>query len=137
MLVGTLLTLLNQRPCLSLQQKLTVAEAMRQAGYSTAMFGKWHFKEISKNLMAVIKSGQYLILDNMDLTNDGRLKDQLQLVRGCSPHAQCVLGHYTERPSCRNYHTNKTVDTIKSWNGPITGDDSHYIWYVAKDYITK
>ncbi|XP_065903953.1 N-acetylgalactosamine-6-sulfatase-like [Dysidea avara] len=119
--------------------EITTAEVMRQAGYSTAMFGKWHLGDFKKldggnKKWPISHPGQHGF-DKWWATE--RSAPTCSLNCGCFPHAECVLGHYKERPSCTNYHTNKTAHTIKSWNDPITGDDSHFMWYVAQDYITK
>ena len=98
---------------------------MRDAGYSAAFYGKWHLGDL-KNLHGGNKKwpishpGQPGF-DKWWATE--RSGSTCSLNCECFPHSKCTLGHYTKRPACINYHSNKTANTIPSWNGPITGDD--------------
>ena len=118
--------------------EITVAEVMKQAGYSTAMFGKWHlgdFKKLdgSNKKWPISHPGQHGF-DKWWATERSAPTSSPNC--GCFLLSECVQGHYGKHPACINYHTNKT-DTIKSWKYPITGDDSNFIWHLAKRYITK
>ena len=118
--------------------EITVAEVMQNAGYSTALFGKWHlgdFKPVTggSSKWPVSHPGlhgfeQWWATERSTPTATTNC--------GCFENSTCILGHYNRRPSCTNYHTN-TSDGIEGWPLPIPGDDSHFIWSLAEKYIRE
>ena len=63
--------------------EITVAEVMREAGYSTALFGNWHLGDL-KPLRVATKSGQCLILDYTGLISG-------LLLRGLHQHVPSIV----------------------------------------------
>ena len=118
--------------------EITVAELLRGAGYSTALFGKWHlgdFKELKggSKKWPVSHPGLHGF-DQWQATE--RSVQTCSSNCGCFPGAKCINGHYGDTPSCTNYYTNKS-DTIKGWPKPISEGDSHFIWSLAENYIKE
>ena len=118
--------------------EITVAELLRGAGYSTALFGKWHlgdFKELKggNEKWPVSHPGMHGF-DQWQATE--RSVQTCSANCGCFPGAKCTNGHYGDRPSCTNYYTNKS-DAIEGWPEPIQEGDSHFIWLLAENYIKE
>jgi len=118
--------------------EITVAEVMRNAGYSTALFGKWHLGDFIP-----LRGGN----TKWPVSHPGlhgfeqwwaTLKSTPTATAncGCFQNSTCNLGHYKSRPVCTNYYTN-TSDGIEGWPQPIPGDDSHFIWSLAEEYIRE
>ncbi|XP_065890047.1 N-acetylgalactosamine-6-sulfatase-like [Dysidea avara] len=118
--------------------EITVAEIMRNAGYSTAFFGKWHlgdFKPLrgGNSKWPVSHPGLHGF---EQWWATGRSAPTTTTNCGCFQNSVCTLGHYTNRPVCTNYYTNTSDDTV-GWSQPIPGDDSHFIWSLAEKYIRE
>jgi len=118
--------------------EITVAEVMRQAGYSTALFGKWHLGDFiplrdGNSRWPVSHPGLHGF---EQWWATGRSAPTATTNCGCFPNSTCILGHYRNRPLCTNYYTN-TSDGIEGWPQPIPGDDSHFIWSLAEEYIRE
>ena len=118
--------------------EITVAEVMREAGYSTALFGKWHlgdFKPLKGgNKKWPVSHPGLHGFDQWFATE--RSAPTCTINCGCFPESQCIDGHYSGRPSCTNYYTNKS-DSIEGWSEAIAGDDSHFILSLAENYIKE
>ena len=117
--------------------EITVAEVMRNAGYSTAFFGKWHlgdFKPLRRRGNNTLSHPGLHGFEQWWAT--GRSAPTATTNCGCFQNSTCILGHYTDRPMCTNYYTN-TSDGIVGWPQPIPGDDSHFIWSLAEKYIRE
>ena len=118
--------------------EISVAEVMRKAGYSTALFGKWHlgdFKRLKRgNKKWPVSHPAQHGFDQWLATE--RSAPTVTINCGCFPNSQCILGHYTRRPSCNNYYTNKSGDIV-GWPEPIPDGDSHFIWSLAENYIKE
>ncbi|XP_065904406.1 N-acetylgalactosamine-6-sulfatase-like [Dysidea avara] len=120
--------------------EITVAEVMRQAGYSTAMFGKWHlgdFKKLEKgNEKWPISHPGMHGFDEWWSTE--RSAGSCTINCGCFSIATCVNGHYKEPPTCTNYYTytNNSGD-LEEWPDAIPGDDTHFLFTLAEKYIRE
>ena len=126
-----------QRMALPLSE-ITVAEVMREAGYSTALFGKWHLGDFKP-----LKGGNkkwpvsHPGLHGFDQWYATERSASTSTVNcGCFRNSTCINGHYVDRPSCTNYYTNRSGD-IEGWPEAIPGGDTHFIWSLAKNYITE
>ena len=118
--------------------EITVAKVLQKAGYSTALFGKWHlgdFKPLrgGNSKWPVSHPGLHGF-DQWWATE--RSVSTATANCGCFDNSTCMFGHYQHCPLCTNYHTN-TSNGIVGWPEPITGDDSHFIWSLAKKYIRE
>ena len=118
--------------------EITVAEAMREAGYSTALFGKWHLGDFKKlnggNKKWPVSHPGLHGFDQWQATE--RSTSTCTTNCGCFKGAKCINGHYGNNPSCTNYYTNKS-DTIVGWPEPVPEGDSHFIWSLAESYIRE
>ena len=118
--------------------EITVAEVMREAGYSTALFGKWHlgdFKPLKGgNKKWPVSHPGLHGFDQWFATERSAPTSTINC--GCFQNSTCIEGHYTDRPPCTNYYTNKSSN-IKGWPEAISGDDSHFIYSLAENYIKE
>ena len=116
--------------------EITVAEVMKEAGYSTALFGKWHlgdFKPLKHgNKHWPVSHPGLHGFDHWQATE--RSASTCTTNCGCFPDAECINGHYGSNPSCTNYYTNKS-DSIIGWPEPILEGDSQFIWSLSQNYI--
>ena len=127
-----------QRRSLPLSE-ITVAEVMREAGYSTALFGKWHigdFKPLKGgNKKWPVSHPGLHGFDQWFATE--RSAPTATINCGCFPDSRCITGHYTaRRPPCTNYYTNKSGE-IEGWPEAISGGDSDFIYSLAENYIKE
>ena len=118
--------------------EITVAELMREAGYSTALFGKWHLGDLKKlnggNKKWPVSHPGLHGFDQWQATE--RSTQTCTTNCGCFPGSRCINGHYKGSPSCTNYYTNKS-DSIVGWPEAIPEGDSHFIWSLAENYIKE
>ena len=118
--------------------EISAAKVMREAGYSTALFGKWHigdFKALKGgNKKWPVSHPGLHGFDQWQATE--RSAPTCTVNCACFKQSDCELGHYTYPPPCTNYYTNKS-DGLESWPELIPGDDSHFIWSLAEKYIRE
>ena len=118
--------------------EITVAEVMREAGYSTALFGKWHLGDFKKlnggNEKWPVSHPGLHGFDQWQATE--RSTSTCTTNCGCFQGSKCMNGHYGTNPSCTNYYTNKS-DIIVGWPEPVPEGDSHFIWSLAENYIRE
>ena len=128
-----------QRKPLPLSE-ITVAEVMQSAGYSTALFGKWHLG----NFIPVRRGRHIYPVSHPGLHGfeqwwaTAKSAPTATTNCGCFQNSVCILGHNLTRrwPSCTNYYTN-TSDGVKGWPQLIPGDDLLFIWSLAEEYIRE
>ena len=118
--------------------EVTIAEVMRDSGYSTAMFGKWHLGDFKKlqngnSKWPVSHPGMHGF-DQWWATE--RSAPTCTLNCACFPNATCIEGHNKGQPPCTNYYTNNS-NTIEGWPDAIPGDDSHFLFTLAEKYIRE
>ena len=118
--------------------EITVAEVMQEAGYSTALFGKWHLGDFKP-----LKGGNpkwpvsHPGLHGFDQWFATETNAPTSTVNcGCFQNSTCITGHYTNRPTCTNYYTNTSND-IEGWPEAIPGGDSNFIYSLAEKYIKE
>ena len=118
--------------------EITVAELMREVGYSTALFGKWHLGDFKRveggNRKWPVSHPGLHGFDQWQATE--RSAQTCTTNCGCFNISKCINGHYRVPPSCINYHTNKS-DTIEGWPNLIPEGDSHFIFSLAEIYIRE
>ena len=113
--------------------EVTVAEILRDHGYHTATFGKWHLGDLKP-----VKGGH----PKWPTSHPGQhgfdvWKVTKHKVPTANPNCRCFnaslcrLGHYTDRPppSCGNYYAGVEgkPDALITEHRPIIGDDSEFI----------
>ena len=118
--------------------EITVAGVMREAGYSTALFGKWHLGDFKKlnggNKKWPVSHPGLHGFDQWQATE--RSASTCTTNCGCFQDSKCINGHYGTNPSCTNYYTNKS-DIIVGWPEPIPEGDSQFIWSLTENYIRE
>jgi len=113
--------------------EVTVAEILKDHGYRTATFGKWHLGDLKpvqggNRQWPTSHPGQHGF-DTWKVTK--------HKVPTANPNCRCFnvslcrLGHYTDRPPpcCGNYYAGVEgkPDAVVAEDKPIIGDDSEYI----------
>ena len=110
--------------------EITVAEILKEHGYQTALFGKWHLgdsKDLSDSLQSnpkwpVSHPGMHGFDEWWSTERSGITTD---CNCACFDKSLCPLGHYKDSPPCTNYYTylNGSLTAMS----PLTGDDSQFI----------
>lgn len=115
------------------QSEVTVAEILKEQGYRTAVFGKWHLgdlKPLSQSTALPASNPGQNGFDIWKVTE--RAVPTVTPNCGCYNTSQCILGHYKQRERiipCTNYHSAMPGDPTKTLphNGLIPQDDSNFI----------
>ena len=113
--------------------EITIAEVMREAGYSTALFGKWHLGDFQP-----LKGGN----TKWPVSHPGQHGfDQWVATARSGPTCTYNCGCFgvtcpRGRQTCENYFTIKSGN-LEGWPELITGDDSHFIWSLAEKYVRE
>ena len=93
--------------------EITVAQVMRETGYSTALFGKWHigdFKPIKGgNTKWPVSHPGLHVFDQWFAIERSTLTATLNC--GCFTNSTCIVGHYVDRPPCTNYESTILLPT--------------------------
>ena len=119
--------------------EITVAEVLRDHGYSTALFGKWHLGDFKPtaggNKKWPVSHPGLHGFDQWWAT--GRSARTHDTNCGCF-NTSCSFGHYSRmrQVPCTNYYTNVSDDII-GWPHPIEGDDSAFLWTITEKYIRE
>ena len=111
--------------------EITVAEILRDEGYRTAVFGKWHLGDLKQLPNGLTPSSpEHNGFDVWKVTE--RSVPTSTPNCACFNTSLCNLGHYYKAgpPSCTNYHTTNghpTSHKLTAHNEPILKDDSDFI----------
>ena len=118
----------------------TIAEILKEHGYHTAVFGKWHIGDLKEvrggnNKWPVSHPGMHGF-DEWWVTPSSAPTFQTNCA--CFSHAHCPVGHYIYKPtqSCLNYYTmDSSKNKLISWPNPISGDDSFFLFRRLSEYL--
>ena len=110
--------------------EITVAEILKEFGYRTAAFGKWHIGDLkplpgSNTQWPSSNPGQNGF-DVWKVTE--RSTPTVNPNCACFNTSLCILGHRAKKgpPHCTNYHAGNGSGLV-THDEPIIGDDSHFI----------
>ena len=110
--------------------EITLADILKEHGYQSALFGKWHlgdFKKLhgpgSNPKWPVSHPGMHGF-DEWWATE--RSAPTTNLNCACFNTSLCPLGHYTDHPPCTNYYTYSN-GSLTGISYPFSGDDSQFI----------
>jgi len=118
--------------------EISAAQVMRNTGYATALFGKWHIGDFKKidggnTKWPVSHPGQHGFEQWQATERSG---PTCSFNCGCFENAMCHMGHQTRPFPCLNYYTNNSND-IKPWPDFTSGDDSQFIWSLGENFIKE
>ena len=120
--------------------EVTVAEILRDHGYHTATFGKWHLGD----LMPVQGGNKQWPTSHPGQHGFDTWKVTKRIVPTANPNCACFnaslcrLGHYETKPPppCANYYSGKKGDrNILTHRQTIIGDDSDFIVKVFAKFL--
>ena len=124
--------------------EVTVAEILKENGYKTAIFGKWHIGDLKSaegsskpynHKWPVSDPGMHGF-DEWWVTLDSAPTAHLNC--GCFKGAACTPGHYRSRPPCTNYHTRDPhTGKLVSFPSAVEGDDSSFIAKQFEQFLLK
>ncbi len=110
--------------------EITVADLLSKAGYTTAMFGKWHLGDFKKlpggnPQWPVSHPGQHGF---HQWWATERSAPTVNINCACFDKKLCVNGHYPGPPPCTNYYTVEEGEgKLVNYSQPENGDDAHFI----------
>ena len=126
------------------QSEITLPEILKEHGYSTAVFGKWHIGDLTSGTVATAtsrSSAPRVTRTSSNPSDHGfetwkvteRSAPTVNLNCACFDPSRCVLGHYHKQgpPPCTNYHSPSPVKSsfqaLKPHPTIITQDDSEFL----------
>ena len=113
--------------------EITIAEVLKEARYSTALYGKWHLGDFQPlkggNTKWPVSHPGLHGFDHWEAT--ARSGPTITYNCGCFG-VTCPKG----RQTCENYYTIRSGN-LEGWPELIAGDDSHFIWSFAEKYIRE
>ena len=127
--------------------EVTVAEILKEGGYRTGIFGKWHIGDLKSaegaNLLYEYNHKWPVSHPGMHGFDDWWVTERsaptVTTNCGCFEAAVCTQGHYPTPPPCLNYYTRdpRYSDELVSFPSPIEGDDSHFIAQQFDRFLQK
>ncbi len=119
--------------------EITIAEILKEQGYHTATFGKWHLGDLKpvnggNKKWPVSHPGMHGF-DKWWVTIGSA--PSLQTNCACFKPSHCQAGHYSGPvPTCTNYHTMPSNTSVfETWPEPVAGDDSLFMYERLSEYI--
>ena len=123
------------------ETEISVAEILRQHGYRTGIFGKWHIGDLSpvsdddNETWPVSHPGMFGF-EKWFVTPGS--SSSLDSNCGCFSSSCCPRGHYDVPMPCRNYyHTDSVTGNLLAYPKPIHNDDSLFIVSLLEDFLKE
>ena len=120
--------------------EITVAEALKESGYRTAAFGKWHLGDLKPTWRGNVKwpkshPGMHGF-DTWWVTERSAPTSGLNCA--CFNATLCPLGHYSSTPPCTNYYTiDPETGLLVTYSQPMEEDDSHFLVKLLKSFLEE
>ena len=120
--------------------EITVAEVLKESGYRTAAFGKWHLGDMKptwggNKKWPVSHPGMHGF-DTWWATERSAPSSGLNCA--CFNSTLCPLGHYTSTPPCTNYYTvDPETGLLVTYAQPVEEDDSHFLVKLLKFFLEE
>ena len=128
------------------QSEVTIAEILKEQGYMTAVFGKWHLGDLKPLSQAMALPASNPGQNGFDVWKvTERAVPTATPNCGCYNTSQCILGHYKQRQEeeevipCTNYHSALPGDPTMTlpYDSLILQDDSNFIVNELLNFISN
>ena len=118
--------------------EITVSEILRQQGYCTAAFGKWHLGDLKPlqggNPKWPVSRPDMHGFDEWWVTE--RSAPTANLNCACFNTSLCPVGHYSGPPPCTNYYSlASSSGLLEELAQPYDGDDSHFLLELFHNFL--
>ena len=122
--------------------EVTVAEILKQQGYKTAVFGKWHLGDLKPSTLTNAYSPSNPGQNGFDVWKvTERAVPTATSNCGCFNASQCILGHHEDDNktiACTNYYSaGEYSRSIIPHNRRIIQDDSNFIMDELLSFISN
>ena len=117
--------------------EVTVGEILREHGYRTAAFGKWHLGDLKPlprgNPKWPVSRPDQHGFQEWWVTE--RSAPSTSLNCACFNTSLCPLGHYSSPPPCTNYYSLAPGGILEGLTQPYEGDDSHFLLKLFQNFL--
>ena len=118
--------------------EITVGELLKDQGYKTAAFGKWHLGDLKEleggnTKWPVVRPDLHGF---QEWWVTARSAPSTDLNCACFNASLCPLGHYTNPPPCTDYYSrDDQLGVLLRPARPLQGDDSHFLVTLVEEFL--
>ena len=118
--------------------EVTLAEILREQGYETAVFGKWHLGDLKPleggNAKWPVSRPDLHGFERWWVTE--RSAPTTDINCACFNASACPRGHYTDAPPCTNYYSrDDRLGVLLNLTHPVMGDDPHFLVGLVEEFL--